>query len=50
LANELAEPVDGPLVGAKILAVQRRLGLAERRGLLGEDPGELVFGLHEPGR
>jgi hypothetical protein len=34
----LAEPVDGLLVGAEVVAVQRLLGAAVLRGLLLEDP------------
>src|SRR5919198_3848468 len=37
LADQLAEPVDGALIGAQVPAVQSGLRLAERLGLLGQD-------------
>src|ERR687887_2919034 len=40
LADQLAEPVDGALVGAQIPAVQGGLRLTERLGLLGQDAGK----------
>jgi hypothetical protein len=38
LLDELAEPLDGVLVGAKVVAVQGLLGASVLLGLLLEDP------------
>jgi hypothetical protein len=38
LLDELAEPVDGVLVGAEVVAVQGLLGASVLLGLLLEDP------------
>ena len=40
LLDELAEPVDGVLVGAEVVAVQGLLGASVLFGLLLEDPRE----------
>ena len=40
LLDELAEPFDGVLVGAEVVAVQGLLGAAVLLGLLLEDPGQ----------
>ena len=40
LLDELAEPVDGVLVGAEVVAVQGLLGASVLLGLLLEDPRE----------
>ena len=40
LLDELAEPVDGVLVGAEVVAVQGLLGASVLLGLLLEDPGQ----------
>jgi hypothetical protein len=40
LLDELAEPLDGVLIGAKVVAVEGLLGASVLLGLLPEDPHE----------